>query len=114
MTAKHASSGILITSGVFTEEAKEFGVDKPIDLVDGTQLLQLVADIQEQGSTSAKLALANACPQCGAELVVRTAQRGPHPGQKFWGCSDFPKCRFTKPLSPGVGPSKSSNSISEN
>ena len=98
MTAKHATSGILITSGVFTQEAKNFGADKPIDLVDGTRLLQLIGNVQKQGTTLPRPASANVCPQCGAELVLRTAQRGPNPGKKFWGCSDFPKCRFTKPL----------------
>ena len=38
------------------------------------------------------------CPKCGGEMVLRTAQRGPNPGQKFWGCSNYPKCRFTKAL----------------
>jgi restriction system protein len=45
MTAKRATSGILITSGVFTQEARNFGVDKPIDLVDGTRLLQLIDNV---------------------------------------------------------------------
>ena len=98
MTAKHATSGILITSGIFTQEAKNFAANKPIDLVDGTQLLQLIGNVQKQGTTLPKPASANACPQCDGELVLRTAQRGSNPGQKFWGCSNFPKCRFTKPL----------------
>ena len=40
----------------------------------------------------------NVCPRCGGEMVLRTAQKGPNPGQKFWGCSNFPKCRFIKAL----------------
>lgn len=32
------------------------------------------------------------CPNCGAELVLRTAQRGEHKGEGFWGCSNFPDC----------------------
>jgi len=40
----------------------------------------------------------NVCPKCGGEMVLRTAQKGPNPGQKFLGCSNFPKCRFTKAL----------------
>jgi len=98
MTAKRATSGILITSGIFTQEAKNFAADKPIDLVDGTRLLQLAGNLQKKGGLSRKPASANVCPQCGAELILRTAQRGPNPGQKFWGCSNFPKCRFTKPM----------------
>lgn len=36
------------------------------------------------------------CPQCGARLVLRTARRGENAGNQFWGCSSFPKCRFTE------------------
>ncbi len=28
-------------------------------------------------------------------MVLRTAGRGPNVGQRFWGCSTFPKCRGT-------------------
>lgn len=38
------------------------------------------------------------CPQCGARLVLRTARRGENAGNQFWGCSSFPKCRFTENL----------------
>lgn len=34
------------------------------------------------------------CPQCGAELVLRTAKKGSNAGNKFWGCSSFPKCKY--------------------
>lgn len=30
------------------------------------------------------------CPKCGGELVEREGKYG-----KFWGCSNYPKCRFT-------------------
>src|SRR4030042_1834304 len=32
------------------------------------------------------------CPKCGGEMVLRTAKKGPNPGQNFWGCSNYPKC----------------------
>jgi restriction system protein len=98
MTAKHATSGILITSGVFTQEAKNFAADKPIDLVEGNQLFQLIGNIQKRGVNSPKPAPANVCPKCGGEMVLRTVQKGPNPGLKFWGCSNYPKCRFSKAL----------------
>ena len=34
------------------------------------------------------------CPKCGEPLVIREAKKGKHSGEKFWGCSNFPKCRF--------------------
>ena len=36
------------------------------------------------------------CPKCGGELIKRLATKGQYAGQKFWGCSNFPKCKFTK------------------
>ncbi len=33
------------------------------------------------------------CSKCGAPMVLRTAQKGSNKGQKFWGCSNYPKCR---------------------
>lgn len=33
----------------------------------------------------------NICPRCGGALVLRKGQSG-----KFYGCSNYPKCKFTK------------------
>jgi len=98
MMAKKADNAILITSGFFTQEAKNFAADKPIDLVDGTQLLPLIGQVQKERVVSPEPAPANLCPKCGGEMLMRTAQRGANPGQKFWGCLNFPRCRYTKPI----------------
>lgn len=34
------------------------------------------------------------CPKCGANLVLRTATRGANAGKQFYGCSNYPKCRY--------------------
>ena len=36
------------------------------------------------------------CPRCGGKLVRRTAKRGTYEGNQFYGCTNFPKCRYTK------------------
>ena len=36
------------------------------------------------------------CARCGANMVLRTGQSGARKGQKFWGCSNYPACRYTK------------------
>lgn len=36
------------------------------------------------------------CPLCGGTLMTRTAGKGPRAGSRFWGCSNFPTCRYTK------------------
>lgn len=33
------------------------------------------------------------CPKCGSKMVLRTARNGKFSGSKFWGCSQFPKCK---------------------
>lgn len=100
MTAKHAHGAIIITSGLFTQEAKNFAADKPIDLVEGNQLAVLIGSVQAEPASAMVVKNASVvpgvCPLCGAELTLRTAQKGKNPGAKFWGCSKFPACKFTK------------------
>jgi four helix bundle suffix protein len=38
------------------------------------------------------------CPQCGAQMALRTAKAGTNPGQQFWGCANYPECRGTEQL----------------
>lgn len=35
------------------------------------------------------------CPRCGNALVIRKAKRGENAGKEFYGCSSYPKCRYT-------------------
>ncbi|HIW74853.1 MAG TPA: topoisomerase DNA-binding C4 zinc finger domain-containing protein [Firmicutes bacterium] len=34
------------------------------------------------------------CPRCGSKLVIRTAAKGNRMGKQFWGCSNYPQCRY--------------------
>ncbi len=34
------------------------------------------------------------CPRCGGQLILRTAKHGDNAGNQFWGCSNYPKCRY--------------------
>ena len=36
------------------------------------------------------------CPKCGGSLVLRNAKKGKYAGQSFFGCSNYPRCRYTK------------------
>jgi len=38
------------------------------------------------------------CPTCSQTMVLRTARKGGHAGSRFWGCSEFPRCRGTRPV----------------
>lgn len=33
------------------------------------------------------------CPKCGNEMILRESKRGANAGNKFWGCSNYPRCK---------------------
>jgi len=41
------------------------------------------------------------CPKCGSPMVLRTSKKGSQAGNKFWGCSAFPKCRAITAMERG-------------
>jgi len=102
----------MATSGRVTAEARRFAEGNGIRLIEGTQLVEMIASVRRPTRPSVKPAMhqpaaaappsiesADAiprCPKCGAAMVRRTAQRGPHTGESFWGCSTYPACRGTK------------------
>jgi ATP-dependent DNA helicase RecQ len=36
------------------------------------------------------------CEVCGSEMVLRTVRQGQRRGSRFYGCSNYPHCRYTK------------------
>lgn len=38
------------------------------------------------------------CPRCGGTLILRTATRGANAGNRFYGCSNYPKCKYVQNL----------------
>lgn len=38
------------------------------------------------------------CPQCGAQMALRTAKSGKNAGSQFWGCTQCPDCKGTHPV----------------
>lgn len=101
MTSENASSVIVITSGIFTQEAKNFADGKPIDLIDGSQLESLIGQVQakKENITPQHTDIPPQCPRCNGQLVVRTARKGLNAGSRFYGCSSYPKCRYTQAYS---------------
>lgn len=37
------------------------------------------------------------CPSCAASMVLRSAKRGNNAGKSFWGCTNYPRCKGTRP-----------------
>lgn len=54
---------------------------------------QHIIDTQNTVATKQYLEERGICPKCGHVLVVRSGKYG-----SFWGCSNYPRCHFTKPI----------------
>lgn len=107
MTAEKADEAIIVTTGGFTRDAKDFASGKPIRLIDGPQLLVLVQSVQsEKQSRRPEVAPTvepvPPCPLCGKRMVLRTARRGNNAGNQFWGCSSYPACKGIRELTVAV------------
>ena len=89
--------GYFVTTHFFTLEAERFAEGKPIELIDGQKLISLIRKsglvVNQKPETSQSNTEADVCPKCGAKLVLRRNHKN---GDEFYGCSQFPKCRFTK------------------
>jgi restriction system protein len=94
LMSARANRAILVTSGNFTQEARTFASGKPLELIDGDALVGLMGLPASVRSESRLLATAPpACPFCGQPMVLRTARRGANVGDRFWGCSNYPRCK---------------------
>ena len=94
MRQQRADSGCIVTAGTFTDEARQYGADMRIDLIDGRSLLEIILD--SDAPVSGDAGGAPGCPQCGEAMVRRTARRETGEATDFWGCSHFPDCRGTR------------------
>jgi restriction system protein len=127
MAAQGAAGGFVVTSGRFTDEATRFAQGRNLRLIDGPRLRALLdaqaapsprAQPGAAGPAAAAPALAPvtadgapaspttsttsavttpSCPVCDKAMIRRTAKRGAQAGNAFWGCSDYPACRGTRP-----------------
>lgn len=91
------AKAFFITTNIFTLEAELFARGKPIELIDGEKLMKYVRLAGMASSVPMRARLfPHECPKCGAKMVVRIAQTGINAGKRFYGCLNYPNCRFTK------------------
>lgn len=105
METNQVKHGVVITSGVFTQEALEFSLGKAILLINGVDLSQMIEVFMQSGFTEEDFEeqkvsqpqkmpeLEPLCPICSQKMIKRTARKGKNAGNIFWGCSQFPNCR---------------------
>ena len=102
MAAKGATGGFVVTSGVFTDEARAFARGKNVELMDGKALHALIRGLRVPGKIfrdplSVLTTGAPFCPECQSRMVLRKARHGPNAGKAFWGCTRYPECKGTRP-----------------
>lgn len=120
LAASRGAGAYVVTSGQFTQAAREFAQGREIQLVDGNELRKALSKPAAaearppvpavvtqparaestpdgQGMIASELQTP-ACPRCGAAMVTRVARTGPRAGQSFWGCSTFPTCRGAREI----------------
>lgn len=49
-------------------------------------------------SLEQRLSSQSICPKCGSNLIIRQVKNGINQGSQFWGCKEYPICKFTKNL----------------
>jgi len=69
-------------------EEKKPGAEQPEEKRGSTENMKLAGKSAEEEGRK--------CPWCGRSLVLRTARKGTNAGKQFYGCSNYPKCRYTE------------------
>lgn len=94
----NADKGVVISNNFFTKNAYELASRNNIELWNRNKLIEIMS--KHNGKSIANNEIYESiivqdkediCPKCGYKLIIRTGKRG-----KFWGCSNFPNCKFTK------------------
>lgn len=94
-------SGVLVALSGCTEDARALADKHGIAIVDEAGLVKLIR--QPDSSIDQRITAifeddTKYCPKCEHPMVLRTAGKGPNPGEQFWGCSQFPHCHYTQPI----------------
>jgi restriction system protein len=110
LLAHHKAKAVkIVTAGDYTADARRFAQSKPIELIHGDALLNLIRVAQtaetktplnaaKSASFASRLpveetAAPPVCPKCGSAMIQRENRRSK---QRFWGCISYPSCRGTR------------------
>ena len=98
MASGNVGEGVMVTSGKFTQEARNFAGKEKISLIDGAELLGKFADLEpEKARGLLRFATEGdfqtpTCPTCSLKMIPRKSTTH---GRKFWGCRNYPSCKQT-------------------
>ncbi|MDH5573524.1 MAG: restriction endonuclease, partial [Gammaproteobacteria bacterium] len=81
LVAESADEVNIVCSGEFTSDAFDFVKDKPIYLIDGNVLSELIQGVQSDKYIPSR-SQSISCPVCGSDMVLRLAKQGAHAGNQ--------------------------------
>lgn len=84
-----AEDGFLCSGRSRISTIKDFGIPEDVRIKKSNE--------EFESQKSSDLA-SGSCPNCGGKLIQRQGKHG-----EFWGCSNFPHCRFTASMDPNTG-----------
>lgn len=90
--------GILITIKGYSCDAAELAQRHAIQLLDELAVVELIKNADAARVQAILEDQRKFCPRCENEMVLRTVRKGTHNGNRFWGCSEYPKCSYTLPF----------------
>ena len=91
-------NGIFVTLQQYTPPARTCADRNHIQLVGQSELMLMLEAVNwEQNPAITAILNDNrkVCPKCESVMVLRPATKGRNIGQRFWGCSTFPRCKYT-------------------
>jgi ssDNA-binding Zn-finger/Zn-ribbon topoisomerase 1 len=97
LTDVGSPKGIFITSKDFTEDARALAHKHNIQIFGERETLRMLEEVNWKCNPAILGALDHnkkICPRCDSRMELKTAKRGASFGKQFWGCSDFPRCRY--------------------
>lgn len=100
LTDAGISKGVFISLRGSTYAAQALASKHGIEMLNEAALAALLEKVDARFDPQVLAILEDQrkyCPRCEHEMVLRPARQGPNTGQKFWGCSTYPRCHFTMP-----------------
>ncbi|MFC5775519.1 restriction endonuclease [Ectobacillus antri] len=95
----NAEEAWIITNSFFTNSAMELATYNHVRLIDRKELIQMAAIMNPYIQATQEHVIRTTannevvCDKCGSEMKIRKGPSG-----LFYGCTNFPTCRGTKPL----------------
>jgi hypothetical protein len=71
-------------------------VKRVINFIEQHQLNSNLTNTDHVRSLENRINSKTTCPNCGANLVTKTAKKGSNAGSQFLGCINYPRCKFTR------------------